>query len=59
MKNNNIFFSFLIMVVISFISLISKLFFIQIFALEFEICIFYFPTLALFLAFLFSKKRKG
>jgi len=56
---NNIFYSFLIMVAISSILFTSKLFFAQIFALEFEICIFYFPTLALFLAFLFSKKRKG
>jgi len=47
------------MVAISSILFTSKLFFAQIFALEFEICIFYFPTLALFLAFLFSKKRKG
>jgi small neutral amino acid transporter SnatA (MarC family) len=59
MKNHSLFYSFLIMAIILFASFILKFFSIQIFALEFEVCILYFPTAALFLTWLFNKKRKN
>jgi hypothetical protein len=59
MKNNHLFYSFLVMIITSLSLLSARLFSIQIFAFEFEVCIFYFPTTALFLAWLLTKKESN